>query len=98
MGKGIGCIEARHCKASEERGAANEWAAPRPAPPCVLATRAGEHEASRRMKTELLVQLDGLTRRPGERVFVLVRGGSCAAAQAAPTRLAADTQTIWHMV
>lgn len=34
----------------------------------------GEHEASRRMKTELLVQLDGLARRADERVFVLVRG------------------------
>ncbi|KAI8465723.1 MAG: P-loop containing nucleoside triphosphate hydrolase protein [Monoraphidium minutum] len=31
----------------------------------------GEHEASRRMKTELLIQLDGLARRAGERVFVL---------------------------
>jgi hypothetical protein len=35
----------------------------------------GEHEASRRMKTELLVQLDGLARRGDERVFVLVSGG-----------------------
>jgi len=31
----------------------------------------GEHEASRRMKTELLLQLDGLARRSDELVFVL---------------------------
>ncbi|KIZ02954.1 hypothetical protein MNEG_5000 [Monoraphidium neglectum] len=31
----------------------------------------GEHEASRRMKTELLIQLDGLARRRDELVFVL---------------------------
>ena len=41
--------------------------APLPASP------AGEHEASRRMKTELLIQLDGLARRSDELVFVLVR-------------------------
>ena len=31
----------------------------------------GEHEASRRMKTELLIQLDGLIKNNGERVFLL---------------------------
>ena len=31
----------------------------------------GEHEASRRMKTELLIQLDGLIKNSGERVFLL---------------------------
>lgn len=31
----------------------------------------GEHEASRRMKTELLIQLDGLIKNTGERVFLL---------------------------
>jgi SpoVK/Ycf46/Vps4 family AAA+-type ATPase len=31
----------------------------------------GEHEASRRMKTELLVQLDGLIRSSNDRVFLL---------------------------
>jgi len=31
----------------------------------------GEHEASRRMKTELLIQLDGLIKASGERVFLL---------------------------
>jgi len=31
----------------------------------------GEHEGSRRMKTELLIQLDGLTRKENERVFLL---------------------------
>lgn len=31
----------------------------------------GEHEASRRMKTELLIQLDGLIKSNGERVFLL---------------------------
>jgi katanin p60 ATPase-containing subunit A1 len=30
-----------------------------------------EHEGSRRMKTELLIQLDGLSKREGERVFLL---------------------------
>jgi katanin p60 ATPase-containing subunit A1 len=34
-------------------------------------TGSGEHEASRRMKTELLIQLDGLIRQKGERVFLL---------------------------
>ena len=34
-------------------------------------TGAGEHEASRRMKTELLIQLDGLIKASGERVFLL---------------------------
>jgi len=32
---------------------------------------AGEHEASRRMKTELLIQLDGLIKNSQERVFLL---------------------------
>ena len=32
---------------------------------------AGEHEASRRMKTELLIQLDGLIRSRQDRVFLL---------------------------
>mmetsp|Transcript_31769 Transcript_31769/g.28135 ORF Transcript_31769/g.28135 Transcript_31769/m.28135 type:complete len:148 (+) Transcript_31769:841-1284(+) len=31
----------------------------------------GEHEASRRMKTELLIQLDGLIKSTDERVFLL---------------------------
>jgi katanin p60 ATPase-containing subunit A1 len=31
----------------------------------------GEHEASRRMKTEILIQLDGLIKAKGERVFLL---------------------------
>jgi len=31
----------------------------------------GEHEASRRMKTELLIQLDGLLKSSNERVFLL---------------------------
>ena len=31
----------------------------------------GEHEASRRMKTELLIQLDGLIRSRQDRVFLL---------------------------
>lgn len=31
----------------------------------------GEHEASRRMKTELLIQLDGLIRSRSDRVFLL---------------------------
>lgn len=31
----------------------------------------GEHEASRRMKTELLIQLDGLIKSSQERVFLL---------------------------
>ena len=31
----------------------------------------GEHEASRRMKTELLIQLDGLIKSRNERVFLL---------------------------
>ena len=34
-------------------------------------TSSGEHEASRRMKTELLIQLDGLIKASGERVFLL---------------------------
>ncbi len=34
-------------------------------------TSTGEHEASRRMKTELLIQLDGLIKSSGERVFLL---------------------------
>ena len=34
-------------------------------------TGSGEHEASRRMKTELLIQLDGLIKSKGERVFLL---------------------------
>lgn len=34
-------------------------------------TGAGEHEASRRMKTELLIQLDGLIKSKNERVFLL---------------------------
>ena len=34
-------------------------------------TGSGEHEASRRMKTELLIQLDGLIKSSGERVFLL---------------------------
>ena len=33
--------------------------------------RDGEHEASRRMKTELLIQLDGLINSNGERIFLL---------------------------
>ena len=33
--------------------------------------RDGEHEASRRMKTELLIQLDGLITSNGERIFLL---------------------------
>lgn len=31
----------------------------------------GEHEASRRMKTELLIQLDGLLKNSNERIFLL---------------------------
>lgn len=34
-------------------------------------TSTGEHEASRRMKTELLIQLDGLIKSNNERVFLL---------------------------
>lgn len=34
-------------------------------------TSTGEHEASRRMKTELLIQLDGLIKSSNERVFLL---------------------------
>lgn len=34
-------------------------------------SQAGEHEASRRMKTELLIQLDGLIKNSEERVFLL---------------------------
>lgn len=34
-------------------------------------SQAGEHEASRRMKTELLIQLDGLIKGGDERVFLL---------------------------
>lgn len=34
-------------------------------------TSSGEHEASRRMKTELLIQLDGLIKSTNERVFLL---------------------------
>lgn len=34
-------------------------------------TSSGEHEASRRMKTELLIQLDGLIKSQNERVFLL---------------------------
>jgi katanin p60 ATPase-containing subunit A1 len=34
-------------------------------------TSSGEHEASRRMKTELLIQLDGLIKSSNERVFLL---------------------------
>jgi katanin p60 ATPase-containing subunit A1 len=34
-------------------------------------TSSGEHEASRRMKTELLIQLDGLIKSSKERVFLL---------------------------
>ena len=34
-------------------------------------TSTGEHEASRRMKTELLIQLDGLIKSKNERVFLL---------------------------
>ena len=34
-------------------------------------SQAGEHEASRRMKTELLIQLDGLIKSSDERVFLL---------------------------
>lgn len=34
-------------------------------------TGSGEHEASRRMKTELLIQLDGLIKSKNERVFLL---------------------------
>lgn len=38
----------------------------------ILSSRgSGEHEASRRMKTELLIQLDGLIRSSGDRVFLL---------------------------
>ena len=39
----------------------------------ILSSRSGsgEHEASRRMKTELLIQLDGLIKSKGERVFLL---------------------------
>jgi katanin p60 ATPase-containing subunit A1 len=34
-------------------------------------SQAGEHEASRRMKTELLIQLDGLIKSSDERIFLL---------------------------
>ena len=34
-------------------------------------SQSGEHEASRRMKTELLIQLDGLNKSQGQRVFLL---------------------------
>jgi len=34
-------------------------------------SQSGEHEASRRMKTELLIQLDGLIKSSDERVFLL---------------------------
>jgi len=34
-------------------------------------SQSGEHEASRRMKTELLIQLDGLIKSTDERVFLL---------------------------
>ncbi len=34
-------------------------------------TSQGEHEASRRMKTELLIQLDGLIKSTNDRVFLL---------------------------
>lgn len=34
-------------------------------------SQAGEHEASRRMKTELLIQLDGIIKSSNERVFLL---------------------------
>lgn len=39
----------------------------------ILSSRSssGEHEASRRMKTELLIQLDGLIKSSNERVFLL---------------------------
>ena len=39
----------------------------------ILSSRSaeGEHEASRRMKTELLIQLDGLIRSREDRVFLL---------------------------
>lgn len=39
----------------------------------ILSSRSstGEHEASRRMKTELLIQLDGLIKSKNERVFLL---------------------------
>lgn len=38
----------------------------------ILSSRGtGEHEASRRMKTELLIQLDGLIRSNNDRVFLL---------------------------
>jgi katanin p60 ATPase-containing subunit A1 len=38
----------------------------------ILSSRGiGEHEASRRMKTELLIQLDGLIRSSNDRVFLL---------------------------
>ena len=39
----------------------------------ILSSRSaeGEHEASRRMKTELLIQLDGLIRSRTDRVFLL---------------------------
>ena len=38
----------------------------------ILSSRGGgEHEASRRMKTELLIQLDGLIRSKNDRVFLL---------------------------
>jgi len=39
----------------------------------ILSSRSaeGEHEASRRMKTELLIQLDGLIKSKNDRVFLL---------------------------
>ena len=39
----------------------------------ILSSRSstGEHEASRRMKTELLIQLDGIIKSKSERVFLL---------------------------
>lgn len=39
----------------------------------IMSQRSGkdEHEGSRRMKTELLIQLDGLSRKENERVFLL---------------------------
>lgn len=39
----------------------------------IMSSRSGkdEHEGSRRMKTELLIQLDGLSKKENERVFIL---------------------------